>query len=71
MMNNSRVSHVVLNSVGLLHVKKHDVLHKIVSCEEMAFIKRSVCHHLWPPILLRDLKTTIFSVKPKFILLNS
>ena len=37
-----------------------------VSCEEGAFIKRPPCHHLWPPILLRDLKTTItfFSVEP-------
>ena len=28
-IKNSRISHVVLNSV--LHVKKHDVLHKIVA----------------------------------------
>ena len=37
-----------------------------MSCEEGAFIKRPPCHHLWPPILLRDLKTTItfFSVEP-------
>ena len=34
------------------------------SCEEVAFIKRSACHHLWLPILLRDLKITIFSVEP-------
>ena len=27
-----------------------------VSCEEVAFIKRLACHHLWLPILLRDLK---------------
>ena len=35
-----------------------------VSCEEGAINKRSACHHLWLPILLRDLKITIFSVEP-------